>query len=62
MILETLTFLDLQINEERNSATMESGGVISQRNSGVKVVVLKGDELSELNAVVKKVQLSTTKN
>lgn len=57
-ILQQFSYVQLYINEERNSAICGKGGVISARNSAVKAVVLKSDELSEMNAAVKNIQLN----
>jgi acetate kinase len=51
-ILKKLKHLQLMINQERNNTTIGKDGVISERNSPVKVVVVKSDELSEMNAVI----------
>jgi acetate kinase len=50
------------MNEERNNVAIGKDGVISERNSPVKVVVLKSDEMSEMNAVVTQNTMPTTPN
>ncbi len=48
MIIERLTHLGINVNEERNDALVGKEGVISQRNSPVKVVVMRTDEMGEM--------------
>jgi acetate kinase len=57
-ILKKLKHLNILIHEERNNMVIGKDGVISQRNSPVKVVVLKSDEISEINAVVNQNKLT----
>jgi acetate kinase len=57
-ILRKLKHLHIAINLERNNMAIGKDGVISERNSPVKVVVLKSDEMSEMNAVVNRNNLS----
>jgi acetate kinase len=57
-ILKKLNHLHIATNQERNNLAMGKTGVISQRNSQVKVVVLKSDEMSEMNAVINQDKLS----
>jgi acetate kinase len=62
-VLQGLLHLQVQINEERNNMMVGKDGVISQRNSVVKAVVVKGDEFSQMNVAAKKIKLSSeTKN
>lgn len=58
-VLQGLLHLQIQINEERNNMMVGKDGVISQRNSLVKVVVVKGDEFSQMNVAAKKIKLSS---
>lgn len=60
-ILKKLKHLQILINEERNNMAIGKDGVISERNSPVKVVVLKSDEMSEMNAVINQNKLSQGK-
>lgn len=60
-ILHDLTYVPVQINDERNNAMTGKDGVISERNSTIKVVVLKGDQMSEINSVVQEVRLNSVK-
>jgi len=57
-ILKKLKHLHIHINEERNNVVIGNDGVISERNSPVKVVVLKSDEMSEMNAVINQNKLA----
>jgi acetate kinase len=57
-ILRKLKHLDILINEERNNTMIGKDGVISERNSPVKVVVLKSDQMSEMNAVINQDKMS----
>jgi len=61
-ILRRLKHLQIAMNEERNNVAIGKDGVISERNSPVKVVVLKSDEMSEMNAVVTQNTMPTTPN
>jgi acetate kinase len=54
MILADLEYLGVKINEERNSLLVGKEGVISARNSPVKVLVMKTDEMGEMAAVASK--------
>jgi len=51
-IIKKLKHLHIHINEERNNTAIGNDGVISERNSPVKVVVLKSDEMREMNGVI----------
>jgi acetate kinase len=59
-ILKKLKYLHILTNEERNNTMVGKDGVVSERNSPVKVVVLKSDEKSEMNAVCNQDRMSET--
>lgn len=59
LILKKLSYLNIKINEERNDMAVGKDGIISERNSPVKVVVLKTDEMGEMNAVVQQILMQS---
>lgn len=57
MILNGLKYLGIEINEERNQMMVGKEGVISVRNSPVKVVVMQTDEMGEMFNVANQLKL-----
>ena len=51
LVMSRLGHLGMQISEDRNSALVGKDGVISVRNSPVKVVVMRTDEMGEMAQV-----------
>ncbi|MCA9367339.1 acetate/propionate family kinase [Candidatus Kaiserbacteria bacterium] len=60
MICSKLTHLGLLLSEERNVVTISRDGVISERNSPAKIVVMRTDEMGEMAAVATSLCRSTT--
>ncbi len=48
LVLKNLSHLGLQLSEERNNSLVGKDGVISVRNSSVKIVVMRTDEMGEM--------------
>jgi acetate kinase len=48
MVLKGLEHLSIKINKDRNEMLVGKDGVISARNSAVKVVVMRTDEMGEM--------------
>lgn len=57
IILRGLAPLGIQISKERNDLLVGKDGVISARNSSVKVVVMRTDEMGEMAVVAKEMAL-----
>lgn len=51
-ILRKLKYLQISIHEDRNNMVIGKEGVISQRNSPVKVAVIKSDVTNQMNATI----------
>jgi len=51
LVLSGLTYLGINISEERNNVLIGKDGTISTHNSPVKVVVMKTDEMGEMALV-----------
>jgi acetate kinase len=51
LILKDLEYLGIHVNQTRNEMMVGRDGVISVRNSPVKVVVMRTDEMGEMNIV-----------
>ncbi len=57
MILEGLSHLGVQVSKDRNDLLVGKDGVISVRNSPVKVVVMRTDEMGEMAQVADRLLL-----
>ena len=53
LILAGLTHLGLQVSDDRNNLLVGKDGLISTRNSAVKVVVMQTDEMGEMLGIAK---------
>jgi acetate kinase len=61
IILRGLSHLGIQISKDRNDLLVGKDGVISMRNSAVKVVVMRTDEMGEMAQVATQVLLESPK-
>lgn len=57
LILDGVSHLGVQINKDRNDLLVSKDGVISMRNSPVKVVVMRTDEMGEMAYVASQFDL-----
>lgn len=57
LILNKLTHLGVQVGQDRNEALVGGDGIISVRNSQVKIVVMRTDEMGEMSVVADTVRL-----
>jgi acetate kinase len=51
LVLDGLSHLGVQVSKDRNDMLVSKDGVISVRNSAVKVVVIRTDEMGEMSYV-----------
>lgn len=58
LILSGLSHVGIQVSKDRNDLLVGKAGVISVRNSPVKVVVMKTDEMGEMDQVASRFDLS----
>ncbi|MCD5381167.1 MAG: hypothetical protein LR008_01165 [Candidatus Pacebacteria bacterium] len=59
LILSGLSHLGIQISKDRNDLLIGKDGVISVRNSQIKVVIMKTDEMGEMAQVASQFNLPT---
>jgi acetate kinase len=59
-ILTGLEYLGVKVSADRNDLLVGKDGVISVRNSAVKVVVMKTDEMGEMAQIAHHINLATT--
>lgn len=61
LVLAKIKHLGVLISEDRNNSLMSQDGVISVRNSPVKVVVMRTDEMGEMATIPKMFQIDSRK-
>ena len=61
LILRKLAHLGIQISLDRNEALVGGDGIISLRNSPIKIVVMRTDEMGEMSTVADSVRRNLSK-